>query len=78
MQGFHRLLKQLATQEIYPSIWMRHWGITNKKMNPQNTVAISDHLDYLQSYVMGDAYISRQTDTEFGRTYKRRICATLQ
>jgi hypothetical protein len=25
---YHRLQKQLVTQEILSSIWMRHWGIT--------------------------------------------------
>jgi hypothetical protein len=75
---YHRLQKQLVTQEILSPIWMRHWGITLKKTNPPSTVAIPEHLDYLQKYVMDDAYIRRQTHTESGRTYKRRICATLQ
>jgi hypothetical protein len=72
------LQKQLVTQAILPSIWIRHWGITFKKTNPPNTVvAIPDHLDYLQRYVMDDSYIRRPTDTESGRTYKR-IYAPLQ
>ena len=63
---------------LVTAAWKSKWNVLTEAQNPPYPGLIPGALGYIREYILDVAYIQNQGNIEPAKTYKKRICATLQ